>query len=112
METNGSTGGLCSILASVTGAVLNHVPHIVDSVLVLRKNLIAKAGKGIFCFDELATKLTHHPESHVLSASFLPHIAHTCLQDKRGRFASSTLAQSSRNCTRTHSMLALLLGPS
>lgn len=41
-----------------TGAVLNHVPHIIDSVLVFREKLIQKIGKGMFPLDELTTKLT------------------------------------------------------
>lgn len=41
-----------------TGAMLNHVPHIVDSVLVFRKKVIEKVGKGMFFLDELTTKLT------------------------------------------------------
>lgn len=41
-----------------TGAVLNHVPHIVDSVLVFRTKLIEEVGRGMFSLDELATKLT------------------------------------------------------
>ncbi|KAL1848728.1 hypothetical protein Daus18300_013518 [Diaporthe australafricana] len=41
-----------------TGAMLNNVPHIVDSVLVFRKKLIQMTGRGIFPLDKLATKLT------------------------------------------------------
>lgn len=41
-----------------TGAMLNGVPHIVDSVLVFREKLIQRIGKGMFSLDELATKLT------------------------------------------------------
>lgn len=41
-----------------TGAMLNDVPHIVDSVLVFREKLIQRAGKAMFSLDELATKLT------------------------------------------------------
>ncbi|KAK7738318.1 hypothetical protein SLS53_006126 [Cytospora paraplurivora] len=41
-----------------TGAMLNNVPHIVDSVLVFRKKLIRMIGKGMFSLDELTTKLT------------------------------------------------------
>ncbi|KUI57505.1 hypothetical protein VP1G_04778 [Cytospora mali] len=41
-----------------TGAMLNNVPHIVDSVLVFREKLIGMVGKGMFSLDELATKLT------------------------------------------------------
>ncbi|KAI3391108.1 hypothetical protein diail_7959 [Diaporthe ilicicola] len=41
-----------------TGAMLNGVPHIVDSVLVFREKLIHRIGKGMFSLDDLATKLT------------------------------------------------------
>ncbi|KAI1760407.1 putative cytochrome P450 [Hypoxylon sp. FL1150] len=41
-----------------TGAMLNNVPHIVDSVLVFREKLIEKIGKGMFSLDEFTTKLT------------------------------------------------------
>ncbi|GAP90257.1 putative cytochrome P450 [Rosellinia necatrix] len=41
-----------------TGAMLNNVPHIVDSVLVFREKLIENIGKGMFSLDELTTKLT------------------------------------------------------
>lgn len=54
------------------GAVLNHVPHIVDSVLVFSKNLIEKVWKEMFSLDQLTTK-THaggHSESHVVSVLF------------------------------------------
>lgn len=40
------------------GAMLNNVPHIVDSVLVFREKMIGMVGKGMFSLDELATKLT------------------------------------------------------
>jgi cytochrome P450 len=41
-----------------TGAMLNAVPHIVDSVLVFREKLIQRVGKGMCSLDDLATKLT------------------------------------------------------
>jgi cytochrome P450 len=41
-----------------TGAMLNNVPHIVDSVLIFREKLVAKIGQGMFSLDEFATKLT------------------------------------------------------
>jgi cytochrome P450 len=41
-----------------TGAMLNNVPHIVDSVLVFREKLVEMVGKGIFSLDEFTTKLT------------------------------------------------------
>ncbi|KAI0440501.1 putative cytochrome P450 [Xylaria telfairii] len=41
-----------------TGAMLNNVPHVVDSALVFREKLIEKIGKGMFSLDELTTKLT------------------------------------------------------
>lgn len=41
-----------------TGAMLNNVPHIVDSVLVFREKLIESIGKGMFSLDEFTTKLT------------------------------------------------------
>lgn len=41
-----------------TGAMLNNVPHIVDSVLVFRQKLVEMVGKGIFSLDEFTTKLT------------------------------------------------------
>ncbi|KAI9697353.1 MAG: hypothetical protein M1820_007859 [Bogoriella megaspora] len=40
-----------------TGAMLNNVPHIVDSVLVFREKLIERIAKGMFSLDELTTKL-------------------------------------------------------
>ncbi len=55
----GNTGDPCSILVSVrTGAMLNNVPHIVDSVLVFRERLVENIGKGMFSLDEFTTKLT------------------------------------------------------
>ncbi|KAI1212618.1 putative cytochrome P450 [Annulohypoxylon truncatum] len=41
-----------------TGAMLNNVPHIVDSILVFREKLVERIGKGMFSLDELATKVT------------------------------------------------------
>ncbi|KAJ0108224.1 hypothetical protein J7T55_000189 [Diaporthe amygdali] len=41
-----------------TGAMLNNVPHIVDSVLVFREKLIQMVEKGMFSLDELTTRLT------------------------------------------------------
>lgn len=41
-----------------TGAMLNNVPHIVDSVMVFRKKLTGMIGRGMFSLDELVTKLT------------------------------------------------------
>ncbi|KAI0913394.1 putative cytochrome P450 [Ustulina deusta] len=40
-----------------TGAMLNNVPHIVDSALVFREKLIENVGKGMVLLDELTTKL-------------------------------------------------------
>ncbi|KAI0478166.1 putative cytochrome P450 [Xylaria cf. heliscus] len=40
-----------------SGAMLNNVPHIVDSALVFREKLIENIGKGMFPLDELTTKL-------------------------------------------------------
>lgn len=40
------------------GAMLDNVPHIVDSVLVFRDKLIERVGQGMFSLDELATRLT------------------------------------------------------
>ncbi|KAI4598005.1 hypothetical protein KJ359_003814 [Pestalotiopsis sp. 9143b] len=39
-------------------AMLNNVPHIVDSALVFREKLIERIGTGMFSLDELTTKLT------------------------------------------------------
>ncbi|ROW11887.1 hypothetical protein VPNG_04989 [Cytospora leucostoma] len=41
-----------------TGAMLNNVPHVVDSVLVFREKLVQMIGKGMFSLDEFTTKLT------------------------------------------------------
>ncbi|KAI0479535.1 putative cytochrome P450 [Xylariaceae sp. FL0804] len=41
-----------------TGAMFNNVPHVVDSVLVFREQLIEKVGRGMFSLDELTTRLT------------------------------------------------------
>ncbi|KAG8165882.1 hypothetical protein KVR01_004434 [Diaporthe batatas] len=41
-----------------TGAMLNNVPHIIDSVLVFREKLVENIGKGRFSLDEFTTKLT------------------------------------------------------
>ncbi|KAI0014897.1 cytochrome P450 [Xylariomycetidae sp. FL0641] len=41
-----------------TGAMLNNVPHIVDSMLIFHHKLAEQVGKGIFSLDDLATKLT------------------------------------------------------
>jgi cytochrome P450 len=41
-----------------TGAMLNNLPHIVDSVLIFREKLVDRIGKGMFSLDELTTKLT------------------------------------------------------
>ncbi|KAI0140484.1 cytochrome P450 [Xylariaceae sp. FL1272] len=41
-----------------SGAMLNSVPHIVDSAVVFRQKLAASAGKGVVSLDELSTKLT------------------------------------------------------
>lgn len=41
-----------------TGAMLNNVPQIVDSVLVFRQKLVEKIGIGMFSLDEFITKLT------------------------------------------------------
>ncbi|OTB09268.1 hypothetical protein M426DRAFT_316556 [Hypoxylon sp. CI-4A] len=41
-----------------TGAMLNNVPHIVDSILVFREKLIEKVGNGMFSLDEFTTRAT------------------------------------------------------
>lgn len=41
-----------------TRAMLNNVPHIVDSAQVFRKNLIQMVRKGISSLDEMATNFT------------------------------------------------------
>ncbi|CAI6078352.1 unnamed protein product [Clonostachys chloroleuca] len=41
-----------------SGAMLDNVPHIVDSVLVFRQKLFDMVGKGFFSLDELTTRLT------------------------------------------------------
>ncbi|PHH67383.1 hypothetical protein CDD81_152 [Ophiocordyceps australis] len=41
-----------------SGAMLNSVPHIVDSTLVFREKLVEMIGRGMFSLDELTTKLT------------------------------------------------------
>ncbi|KAK8859210.1 hypothetical protein PGQ11_009944 [Apiospora arundinis] len=41
-----------------TGAMLNSVPHVVDSMLVFREKLIERIGKGMFPLDEMTSKLT------------------------------------------------------
>ncbi|KAK8053073.1 cytochrome P450 [Apiospora saccharicola] len=41
-----------------TGAMLNSVPYVVDSILVFRQKLIERIGKGMFSLDELTSKLT------------------------------------------------------
>ncbi|KAI1358335.1 putative cytochrome P450 [Xylaria arbuscula] len=41
-----------------TGAMLNNVPHVVDSALVFREKLVENIGKGMFSLDELTTNLT------------------------------------------------------
>ncbi|VUC21091.1 unnamed protein product [Clonostachys rosea] len=41
-----------------SGAMLDNVPHIVDSVLVFRQKLFDRVGKGIFSLDEMTTRLT------------------------------------------------------
>ncbi|KAK7932039.1 cytochrome P450 [Apiospora marii] len=41
-----------------TGAMLNSVPYVVDSVLVFRQKLIEKIGKGMFPLDQFTSKLT------------------------------------------------------
>lgn len=41
-----------------TGAMLNNVPHIVDSTLVFREKLIEMIGEGMFSLDEFTTRLT------------------------------------------------------
>ncbi|KAJ3578867.1 hypothetical protein NPX13_g1693 [Xylaria arbuscula] len=40
-----------------TGAMLNNVPHVVDSALVFREKLVENIGKGMFSLDELTTNL-------------------------------------------------------
>ncbi|KAI1855547.1 hypothetical protein JX266_000412 [Neoarthrinium moseri] len=41
-----------------TGAMLNNVPHIVDSILVFREKLVERIGKGMFSLDDFTTRLT------------------------------------------------------
>ncbi|KAI1872994.1 hypothetical protein JX265_004629 [Neoarthrinium moseri] len=41
-----------------TGAMLNNVPHIVDSILVFREKLVDRIGKGMFSLDDFTTRLT------------------------------------------------------
>lgn len=41
-----------------TGAMLNSVPYVVDSMLVFREKLIEKIGKGMFPLDQFTSKLT------------------------------------------------------
>ncbi|KAI0010584.1 putative cytochrome P450 [Xylariaceae sp. FL0662B] len=41
-----------------TGAMLNNVPHVIDSMLVFREKLVGMIGKGMFPLDDFTTRLT------------------------------------------------------
>ncbi|PHH79136.1 hypothetical protein CDD82_2575 [Ophiocordyceps australis] len=41
-----------------SGAMLNNVPHVVDSVLVFREKLVEMVGKGMFSLGDFTTRLT------------------------------------------------------
>lgn len=64
------------------GAMLNSVPHIVDSVLVFREKLFQMVRKGMFSLDDFGDE-THHGDH------FENHVASTILEPNDHKFADN-----------------------